>query len=68
MRGGLASKRGTQAFEAILKIGFQIVNILQSDLKAECKTGWCPRRRRALSAAVEGDDEALEAAPGTTHA
>src|SRR5262245_3217877 len=54
--------------EAVFKIGDQVIDIFEPDVKAHRRSAGRPAGGRAHMRAVERDGEALEAAPGGTDA
>src|SRR5262249_38254461 len=54
--------------KAALETRNQIVRILEADMEAQRGAAGRPARRRAIGGAVEQNDEALEPAPGKSHA
>src|ERR1700750_1096003 len=60
--------RRVERREAAREIGLEVLDILQPDMEAQRRTARRPGCRGAVRAAVEGNDEALAAAPGITHA
>jgi hypothetical protein len=54
---------GVESRKPALEIGFEVVNVLQPDVKPQCRAARRPFGGRAVGRAVKGNDEALEAAP-----
>src|SRR5689334_10802460 len=61
------SRMGPQPGEAGVEVCFQILQVLQSDMKPQRRAGGLPARRGPVGGAVERDHEAFEPAPGITH-
>src|SRR4029079_9761697 len=68
MRPANCRSRGRHAAEAGGKIANQIIDGLESDVKAERGAGAGPFGRRPIARRVEWNDEALKAAPRIPHA
>jgi len=59
----LQALRGVEGRKATLEITFEIVDILQSNVKPQRWAARRPSGGRAVGCAVERNDEAFEAAP-----
>ena len=57
------SNRGSHPLESRVEIRLQILDVFEAGGKAQGGTWRIPRRRAAITPAIEGNDKALEAAP-----
>src|SRR4051794_5700572 len=57
-----------QRRKAALEVGLEVVDIFEPDVKPQRRAARRPFGRRAIEAAIEGNDQAFEAAPRKTHA
>jgi hypothetical protein len=65
---GESSNGCSHPLESRVEIRLQILEVLEAYGKAQGGTWRIPRRRAAITPAIEGNDKALEAAPRIAHA
>ena len=58
-----SSNGHSHPLESRVEIRLQILDVFEADGKAQGGTWRIPRRRAAITPAIEGNDKALEAAP-----